>query len=183
MTIGGAVLFGDIFEPLFNAGKEIRRSNIMHIRGTWLTTPSLETGSDKCVGMVGATLGGGVGRYNGLHGMIVDALLSVRMVTAAGDIVTASATENSELFWGMRGAGFNYGIVVSATYQVFDLTSQGLVMNADFLFPANASTAVFQYFKSLETDLPAELALILQTGYQTALGGVSWLLWNLRHLG
>jgi fumiquinazoline A oxidase len=122
--------------------------------------------------MIGATLGRGTARYNGLHGMISDAPLSVRLVTAAGDIVTASASENSELFWGMRGAGFNFGIVLSATYQVYDLTNGGMVMNADFLFPANASTAVFQYFKSLENNLPAKLALIFQTGYNLDFGGV-----------
>jgi hypothetical protein len=116
--------------------------------------------------MVGPTLGGGIGRYNGLHGMISDALLSAQLVTAAGDIVTASTSENSELFWGMRGVGFNFGIVVAATYQVYDLTNGGVVINADFLFPA------FQYFKSLGNDLPAELALIFQTGCNLDFGAV-----------
>ena len=123
--------------------------------------------------MVGATLGGGVGKYNGLYGMMADSLLRVEMVTATGDLVTVSATENADLFWGLRGAGFNYGIVVSATYTVYDLTNQGSVMNADFLFPLNESTAVFQYFKSLETTQPAELALIFETGFNADLGGVS----------
>jgi fumiquinazoline A oxidase len=123
--------------------------------------------------MVGATLGGGVGRYNGLHGMIADALLSVRLVTASGDIVTASTSENSEVFWAMRGAGFNFGIVLSATYQVYDSTNRGMFKNADFLFPANASTTAFEYFNSMENDLPAELALIFQTGYNLDFGGVS----------
>ncbi|KAL8645999.1 MAG: hypothetical protein Q9226_007051, partial [Calogaya cf. arnoldii] len=145
MTVGGSVLIGDVIEPLYNAGKEIR--------------------------LVGATLGGGIGRYSGLHGMIVDALESVQLVTANGEVVTASARENSDLFWGIRGAGFNFGIVVSATYKVFDLTNNGQVVNADFLFTANQSIAIFEYFKSFETTLPAELALILQTGYNPQYGG------------
>lgn len=124
------------------------------------------------MGVVGATLGGGVGRYNGLHGMLSDALQSVRMVTASGDCINVSATENSDLFWGMRGAGFNFGIVTFATYRVYDLTNNGQVMNADFLYLANQSTIVFEYFKS-KASLPAELSLIFQTGYSTALGGVS----------
>ena len=122
--------------------------------------------------MVGATLGGGVGRYNGLHGMLADTLRSVRIVTASGDCVTASATENSDLFWGLRGAGFNFGIVVSATYDVYELTNQGQVMNADFLYLANQSAPVLQYFQS-QTAAPAELSLILQSGFNAALGGVS----------
>lgn len=133
---------------------------------------STETGSEKCVGVIGATLGGGVGRLNGLYGMMVDALLSVRMVTASGDIVNASETENPDLFWAIRGAGFNFGIIISATYQVHDLPNKGQVVNADFLFPLNQTQAVFQYFKSMEHSLPAELSLILQTGYEATLGGV-----------
>lgn len=124
--------------------------------------------------MVGSTLGGGVGRYNGLHGMIADSLLSADLVTAAGELISVSASENDDLYWGLRGAGMNYGIVVSATYEVYNLTNAGQVMNADFLFPLNESTAIFDYFKSLETRLPAELALIFQTGYNIAYGGVSW---------
>lgn len=117
-------------------------------------------------------MGGGVGRYNGLHGMLADTLKSVRMVTANGDCVTVSASENSDLFWGMRGAGFNFGIVVSATYNVAPLTNGGQVMNADFLFLPNQSVAVFNYFAS-KTVLPAELSLIFQTGFNADLGGVS----------
>lgn len=48
------------------------------------------------------------------------ALLSVRIVVASGEVIVASNTENRELFWAIRGARFNYGIIVSATYQVYD---------------------------------------------------------------
>jgi FAD/FMN-containing dehydrogenase len=123
--------------------------------------------------MVGATLGGGVGRYNGLHGMIVDALKSVRLVTAEGKIITASENENSDLFWGVRGAGFNFGIVLSATYQVYDQTNQGQVVNADFLYPLNGTSTVLNYFKSFEKDQPAELSIIMQMGFNPEYGGVS----------
>lgn len=122
--------------------------------------------------MIGATLGGGVGRYNGLHGMILDSLLSVRIVTGNGEIVTASKTENSDLFWGIRGAGFAYGIIVSATYQVYNLTYP-TVVNADLVFPLNKSTQVLKYFKSFEIETPAKLALILLVGHDVKYGGVS----------
>lgn len=173
MTIGGSVIFENIIDPLYNAGFELRQSaHLPAYSGNSTDVHMPAIGSQPCVGAVGATLGGGVGRYNGLHGMLADALQSVRMVTANGDCITASATENSDLFWGMRGAGFNFGIVVSATYKASALTNNGQVMNADFLFLANQSTAVFEYFKSVERA-PAELALIFQTGYNAALGGVS----------
>ena len=122
--------------------------------------------------MLGATLGGGVGRYNGLDGMILDSLLGVRMVTASGDIVVASTSENADLFWGIRGAGFNYGVIVSAEYQVYNLTSS-LVMNADMVFSVSQNETIFNFLKSYETSLPAELAIILLGGFNEAYGGVS----------
>lgn len=69
------------------------------------------TVSSSCVGIVGATLGAGLGTLQGLHGVLLDSLESVRLVTASGEIVTASQTHNSDLFWGIRGAGHNFGIV------------------------------------------------------------------------
>ena len=121
--------------------------------------------------MVGATLGGGVSRYNGLHGMLLDSLLEVRMVLADGRIITASNVENSDLFWGVRGAGFNYGTILEATYSIYDETAP-LVLNADFLFAPNASEAILLYFKTLENDLPAELSLFVLATYAPQLGGV-----------
>lgn len=108
--------------------------------------------------MLGATLGGGVGRYQGLHGLIIDALKSVNLVTASGDLITVSETENSDLFWGIRGAGFNYGIITEATYEVYDLTNGGVVVNADFLFPASSNETFFKVLTSFGT-LPPALSL------------------------
>ncbi|KAL9025463.1 MAG: hypothetical protein Q9196_005720 [Gyalolechia fulgens] len=97
-------------------------------------------------------------------------LLSVRMVTAAGKIITASTTENSELFWGIRGAGFNYGTMLEATYSVYDETAP-LVLNADFLFAPNASQAILEYFKTFETGLPAKLSFLVLATYSPTMGG------------
>ncbi|CAJ2502321.1 Uu.00g097150.m01.CDS01 [Anthostomella pinea] len=137
---------------------------------TVCTAPE-ETGSEGRIGLISSTLGGDIGRLNGLHGLVIDALLSVRIVTASGEAVVASTTENSDLFWGIRGAGFDFGIIVSATYQVYDLSKGGEVMNADFLFSINETAAVLDYFKSMETAIPAELSLIFHVGYKDSLGG------------
>lgn len=173
LTIGGAVRFRDVVEPLGQAHKELRKSSCSS--PSWQFSNEEEAiGSEPCVGMIGATLGGGTGRYNGLHGMILDSLLSVRMVTAAGEIITASTTENSDLFWGIRGAGFNYGTILEATYSIYDETAPQ-VLNADFLFAPNASETVLQYFKTFENGLPAKLSLILLAAYSLELGGVSFI--------
>lgn len=102
--------------------------------------------------------------------MILDSLRSVKIVTGTGDMVTASETQNAELFWGIRGAGFSYGTIVSATYEVYNLTYP-TVVNADMIFSLNQSTTILKYFKSFEKEMPAKLSLILEMGYAEEYGG------------
>lgn len=123
--------------------------------------------------MVGATIGGGVGRLNGLHGMLVDSLLRVKLVTADGKVTRASHVENPDLFWALRGAGSNFGTILEATYRVYDETAP-LMLVADFLFAPNASQSILQYFQSFGEDLPAKLSFIFYATYIPDLGGVSF---------
>lgn len=117
-------------------------------------------GSCSCPGVVGATLGGGVGRYQSLHGLIIDALVSVRLITASGEIVIASETSNPELFWGIRGAGANFGIVTSATYKLSTLTNNGLALTVDFVFPMGMTYDFFRVLEKLGTDSTPGLSAI-----------------------
>jgi hypothetical protein len=120
----------------------------------------LAIGSCYCVGFVGATLGGGVGRLSGLHGLVLDSLRSVRIMLPNTTIVEASQTKNSELFWGIRGAGFNFGIVLNATYQVYDQVPQGLHLNADFIFPISQVESYFGNLSLVAKNQPAPLSVI-----------------------
>lgn len=131
-----------------------------------LLTLSVETGSCPCIGMLGATLGGGVGRYSGYHGMIIDSLLSVRIVTADGRVTLASQKQNAELFWAVRGAGMNYGIILSATYRVHDQTVSH-VTNVDIDFPLSQSRTLMNWLKDHETTMPIGLSPTLLIGYST----------------
>lgn len=68
-------------------------------------------------GIGGLTLGGGYGWLSGKYGLVIDNLLAVQMVLADGSIVTASESENSDLFWAVRGAGQSFGVAVEFTYR------------------------------------------------------------------
>lgn len=127
--------------------------------------------------MISPTLGGGVGRLSGTHGIISDQLLSVQVVTANGDLVAASNEENPDLFWALRGAGGNFGIVVEAVYEVRDLASE-YVVNLDYAFSSKDTGAVIDYLASFGSNMPARLSFIIQALYNENLyGGVgnsSW---------
>lgn len=75
-------------------------------------------------GVGGLTLGGGMGWISRKHGLSVDNLLSAEVVTADGQLVTASANENPDLFWGIRGGGGNFGIVTSFEYQAAEIGTE-----------------------------------------------------------
>ncbi len=75
-------------------------------------------------GVGGLTLGGGFGWISRSHGLSIDNLLSAEVVTANGELVTASSEENQDLFWGIRGGGGNFGIVTSFVFQCGEIGTE-----------------------------------------------------------
>ncbi|KAL8784768.1 MAG: hypothetical protein Q9195_008904 [Heterodermia aff. obscurata] len=78
------------------------------------------TGTCTCVGILGPALGGGFGRYMGFYGLATDQIISLDVVLADGSLAKASATSNPDLYWGMRGAGHNFGVVTQFHYKIHD---------------------------------------------------------------
>src|SRR5690606_24498305 len=77
------------------------------------------TGSCGCVGWMGLALGGGIGKYSGQFGLVTDVLREVNIVTpGTGKLEVASATSNPDLYWAIRGAGHNFGVVTSALVEL-----------------------------------------------------------------
>ncbi|MDF3016891.1 MAG: linked oxidase domain protein [Thermomicrobiales bacterium] len=95
---------------------------------------ALSTGDTHSVGMGGLTTGGGIGFIVRKYGLAIDNLLAAQVVTAAGDSVTASAEENPDLFWAIRGGGGNAGIV---TELVFRLAPVGQILGGELMLPAS----------------------------------------------
>ena len=78
------------------------------------------TGVNSDTGLVGLTLGGGIGRLGRKHGLSCDNMLSAQIVTADGQVLNASEHENADLF-GLRGGGGNFGVVTAITYRLHSL--------------------------------------------------------------
>jgi UDP-N-acetylenolpyruvoylglucosamine reductase len=170
VTIGAAVKHNELFDPLFKAGKQMRTWTCLKGQIILLTIPTA-VGACSSTGVIGVTLGGGLNRWQGIYGLMIDSLLEVQLVTASGDLVTASKVTNPELFWGMRGAGFNFGVVVSATYQIYDLINAGEVMVADLVFPFEKSLDVVKILKQWEGDQPEKLAIGSGVMWNPDIGG------------
>lgn len=120
----------------------------------------IATGSCSCVGLIGGGLGGGVGRLSGRHGLVLDSLISVRLMLPNATVINASEEENGDLFWGIRGAGFNFGYVLNATFRIYDQVPNGLHLNADFKFPISHVQSYYQELAKASTSLPKELSIL-----------------------
>ncbi len=109
-------------------------------------------------GVAGLTLGGGVGRLQRQFGLTIDNLAAVELVTADGRLVRTSETEEPELFWGMRGAGWNFGI---ATAFEFRLHPFGPDLHRGVLvFPATEIQAAWGVFRDYAPQAPEAVSLI-----------------------
>jgi FAD/FMN-containing dehydrogenase len=80
-------------------------------------------GNSSGVGVVGYTLGGGYGWLGRKHGFAAESMREAEVVTAEGEQVKALAQENSDLFWGLKGGGCNFGVVTSLAFALYPLTT------------------------------------------------------------
>jgi FAD/FMN-containing dehydrogenase len=106
-------------------------------------------------GIAGLTLGGGYGWLGGKYGLSCDNLLSVDVVTADGQLLTASLIENDDLFWGIRGAGANFGVVTSFEYQLHPV---GSVLGGMVIHPLENGRGFLRSYNQLAAAAPDELS-------------------------
>lgn len=106
-------------------------------------------------GIAGLTLGGGQGWLTGKHGLTLDNLLAVEVVTADGERVRASAEENPDLFWALRGAGANFGVVASFTYRLHPVGPT--VLGGMVVHPLAHAREVLRFYREFAAEQPDEL--------------------------
>ena len=109
-------------------------------------------------GVAGLTLGGGIGWLTRKHGATVDNLLSADVVTAQGEIVTASEEENPDLFWAIRGGGGNFGIVTSFEYRLHPVGP--IVLAGPVFHRLENAPEVLRFYREFIAAAPDELTTI-----------------------
>jgi FAD binding domain/Berberine and berberine like len=109
-------------------------------------------------GVAGLTLGGGIGWLQRKYGLACDNLLSADIVTAEGNVVRASATDDAELLWGLRGGGGNFGVVVRFEFALHPVS---MVLGGLMLFPLERGATVLRGFREWAIDAPDEATMLI----------------------
>lgn len=113
-------------------------------------------GTVSTTGIAGLTLGGGVGWLMGRYGLTCDNLVAVELVTASGEVVTASDDENPELLWGLKGGGGNFGVATRFTYRLHPVS---MVTGGVLAYPVDEARAVFDMFRRVTKDASDDLGM------------------------
>jgi len=117
-----------------------------------LATP---LGVVSVTGIAGLTLGGGLGWLNGCYGLACDNLLSADVVTADGQLLRASPQQNTDLFWGIRGGGGNFGVVTSFEYQLHPVDG---VLAGALSYPLSTAPQILRFYDAYVKAAPDELS-------------------------
>jgi FAD/FMN-containing dehydrogenase len=162
MTVGAASIFADMYDPLYAAGKQMRKSwYIPALDVKSLHGPA--SGGSSSPSIISVTLGGGKEFLIGVHGLLIDSALSIEIVSGSGEILSACPSQNADLFWGLHGAGVNFGIITSATYRIYDALNGGMVYNADLVFDAEQNGTIFQILSTYQDSQDDKLALTVRS--------------------
>jgi FAD/FMN-containing dehydrogenase len=118
---------------------------------------ALPVGINSTTGIAGLTLGGGFGWLSRKHGLTIDNLISAEVVTATGEQVTASESENADLFWGIRGGGGNFGVVTSFEFKLHPVGPE--VLSGLIVHPFSDAADVLRRYRQFVASAPEELSV------------------------
>jgi hypothetical protein len=123
-------------------------------RATQVHALATPTGINSTTGIAGLTLGGGFGWLSRSLGLTIDNLMSADVVTAEGALVRASAAENPDLFWGIRGGGGNFGVVTSFEFRLHAVGPG--VLSGLIVHPLDAAGGVLRFYREFLKTTPDE---------------------------
>ncbi|MEW9873049.1 FAD-binding oxidoreductase [Arthrobacter sp. HS15c] len=139
--VGGGCLLGEIDRRTQEFGLAVPAGVVSH------------------TGIGGLSLGGGVGLLMSRYGLTIDHLLSAEVVTAEGRLVHASADENADLFWALRGGGGNFGVVTGFEFQARQVDRDVLALL--LAWPLDQAHEVFERYLDFVEDAPRELTSLI----------------------
>jgi FAD/FMN-containing dehydrogenase len=151
--VGGGSLLGDLDHETTAHGLVTTAGTVSH------------------TGVGGLTLGGGFGRLARRFGLALDNVRAVEIVTANGDILRADAHENTDLYWGVRGGGGNFGVVTCFELALHHMQRQ--VIGGSILFPLSQAKSVLSFYSDYEGTGPDELSLDAALLSNVGFSGVS----------
>jgi hypothetical protein len=128
-------------------------------------------GTVSHTGVGGLTLGGGFGRVARRFGLALDNVRAAEIVTGQGEILRVSATENPELYWGVRGGGGNFGVVTAFDFDLHPMQRQ--VIGGSILFPLKQAKNVLSFYSEYEGVAPDELYISAVIVSNVDLRGIS----------
>jgi FAD/FMN-containing dehydrogenase len=137
VTIGAGCRWGDVDRAGAPHGRTVPAGVVSH------------------TGVAGLTLGGGAGYLTRLRGVTVDHVAEIEIVVADGRILTASATENPDLFWALKGAGHNFGVATRFVFRTVSVPGLATVRQA--LYPASDRKGILQFFRDWGLNAPANV--------------------------
>jgi len=142
--VQGGTLLGAIDEASLEHGLATTAGNVSH------------------TGVGGLTLGGGMGWLARQFGLSCDNVAAFEIVTAEGTLVRATASQNADLFWGLRGGGGNFGVVTEFEFELHPVAPQALVAN--FFYPIDAAPPVLQGWRDLISESPRQATFTAGVG-------------------
>ncbi|RBR08465.1 uncharacterized protein FIESC28_10265 [Fusarium coffeatum] len=122
----------------------------------WAAKKQTVTGICECVGLSAPILGGGHGWLQGQYGVASDQVISARVVLPNGEAVTASEDSNPDLFWGLRGAGHNFGIVTEWQYRIYDVKNPKWSYEV-FIFLGDKLEEIFELTNKMMKNQPPHM--------------------------
>ncbi|KAF7960443.1 hypothetical protein EAE96_000124 [Botrytis aclada] len=128
----------------------------------WVTS----TGAAYCVGLVGLSLGGGHGRLEGLYGLVADGIVHFNLVLANGNEIGVNAKSHADLFWALKGAGHNFGVVTSYRAKIYPKSTQTWHYHS-YVWTGDKLEAVFEALNDLHTKDNGTMPVLMsfETGF------------------